>query len=510
MDFTHILHSVPARDWVIISLLLLGIILLISLSELIRRFLQWPVEFTRKLVHILVGILMFFSPILLETSLPLIIISLFFTIVNFTAMKKGLLKGMHGERETFGTTFYPLSFLILVLFAWQEYKIIIIGSMMILAIGDASAAIVGETLRQPRKYILITEQKSFQGSVTMFFVSFIVLFLTLKFYLFNGNSPIISNNNALWIASVTAIIATAAEALSTKGSDNLSIPIFSAVILYFMINQSFDGNLQLTIGLLLAFGVSVASFYLNFLDKSGAIATFLLATIIFGFGGWKWSIPILVFFILSSLLSKAGKKIKTGANQFFSKGSQRDYAQVLANGGTAGFIMILYMFYEIPQFYFFYLASIAAAMADTWATEIGTLAKQQPRLISTLKKVPTGTSGGITILGFVGSILGAFILAMSGLIFFPNNTSLIQILLSITISGTLASLLDSYLGATVQVQYTCAVCNKITERQFHCSTETSPTSGIKWISNDLINFINTISGIVFLYIGIKIFFNFNY
>ena len=154
MDFTHILYPVPTKDWVIISLLLLGIIVLISLSELIRHFLQWPLEFSRKFVHILVGILMFFSPILLETSLPLIIISFLFTIVNFIAMKKGFLKGMHGERETFGTAFYPLSFLILVLFAWQDYKIIIITSMMILAIGDATAAIVGESLRKSHKFIL--------------------------------------------------------------------------------------------------------------------------------------------------------------------------------------------------------------------------------------------------------------------------------------------------------------------------------------------------------------------
>jgi uncharacterized protein (TIGR00297 family) len=273
-----------------------------------------------------------------------------------------------------------------------------------------------------------------------------------------------------------------------------------------MINHSFEGNLQLTIGLLLAFGVSVISFYLKFLDKSGAVTTFLLASIIFGFGGWKWSIPILMFFILSSLLSKAGKRIKSGANQLFSKGNQRDYAQVLANGSAAGIIMILYMFYEIPQFYFFYLASIASAMADTWATEIGTLTKQQPRLISTFKKVPTGTSGGITILGFTGSILGAFILAVSSFIFLPGSYSLLPILLLITISGTLASLLDSYLGATVQVQYICSVCNKITERHFHCSTETKTISGIKWISNDIINFATTISGIVFLYIGINIIF----
>ena len=506
MNFTHILKPVPPKEWVIISLLFLGIIVLLGLSEIVRRHLNWPIEFSRKFVHISTGILLFFAPILIESSLPFVIIALLFIIINYIALKKGFLKGMNGQRATFGTIFYPISFLILVLFAWQDYKTIIIISMMIMAIGDALAAIAGESLPGTHNYLLITEEKTIEGSTTMFVASTIIIFVVLKLNPLHSSVVAYSSFYILWIAIITAVISTIAEALSTKGSDNLSVPLFSAIILYFMISHAPAENLQLTIGLILATIVSIISFYIRFLDKSGAVATFLLAAIIFGFGGWKWSIPILVFFVSSSLLSMVGKARKIKVEQIFEKSSLRDHAQVLANGGIAGIIMIIYMFYKIPELYLFYLAAIAAAIADTWATEIGTLTKQQPRLISNLQKVAVGTSGGVTTLGILGSLFGAFIIAMSGLIFMTNFSSKILILFLITLSGTFASLVDSYLGATVQIKYQCPVCSEITERKIHCNRiATIPISGIDWISNDIVNLINTLSSVIFISFAINIF-----
>jgi uncharacterized membrane protein len=75
----------------------------------------------------------------------------------------------------------------------------------------------------------------------------------------------------------------------------------------------------------------------------------------------------------------------------------------------------------------------------------------------------------------------------------------------VTLSGVFAGLVDSYLGATAQIIYQCTVCNKITERQIHCYKKTTPFSGIKWISNDMVNFTNTISAIVFIFFIRKLF-----
>jgi uncharacterized protein (TIGR00297 family) len=500
MNLTHLLEPVPTRDWLIIAALFTGIVILIALSEILRRTMNWPEEFNRKAVHILVGMLMFFIPILLKTSLPMVLIAAFFTISNFIALQKGLLKGMHGARHSYGTVYYPLSFLILVLLCWPDYVVIIIGAMMVLALGDAAAAIVGESIHHPHEYVLIEDRKSLEGSLTMFLVSGAVIFLILQFYPFlestlNIDSPWI----ALWFALLAAAITTAAEALGSKGSDNLSVPLSTALILYFLLTHNLQEIQQFTIGTLLGGAAAIFSYRLRFLTLSGAAATFILAAIIFGFGGWQWTLPILTFFILSSLLSKAGRALKSRYDLIFEKGSRRDYVQVLANGGVAGALMILFMFYEEPQIYYLYLAALAAATADTWATEIGTLTGQQPRLVTTFRSVPPGTSGGITAAGSGGALLGALVIALTGRIF--SNPLSQVVLAAVTISGFLGSMVDSYLGATLQVQFSCPSCRKITEKKIHCDGQrTIPVSGFRWMNNDMVNFLNTLSGTVFLYL----------
>ena len=499
--FSHILEPVPTRDWIIISTLFIGILILIAISEFIRRRLQWSPEFTRKLVHILVGVMMFFIPILLQTSSPMVLIATFFIITNLFALKKGVLKGMHGARESYGTAFYPLSFLILVLLCWPQHVVIIIAAMMVLALGDAAAAIVGEALRKPHEYILIKDQKSYEGSATMFLTSGLAVFQILYFYPFESGSGVQSALIAFWFAIITAIIATAAEALSGKGSDNLTVPLFTALILYYLLNHSVDENIRFSAGVALGIFAAIISFRLRFLSASGAVATFLLASIRFGFGGWKWTVPILTFFILSSLLSKVGKKLKSRYDLVFEKSSRRDFGQVLANGGIAGILMILYMFYELQEIYILYLAALATAAADTWATEIGTLARSKPRLITNFSSVPAGTSGGITLLGIISATLGALTIAISGWLFFSNdfvsNTLLLVVL--ITFGGVVGSLIDSLFGATIQIQYRCPDCQQVTEKTHHCQGKlTNPVSGISIINNDMVNFLSSVGVIVFL------------
>lgn len=499
MNLSHLLEPVPARDWLIIAGLFLGIVILIGLSEALRRWMKWPEEFNRKTVHILVGVMMFFIPILLQTSLPMVLIAAFFTIANFIALQKGLLKGMHGARHSYGTVYYPLSFLILVLLCWPDHVIIIIASMMVLALGDAAAAIAGESISRPHEYVLIEDRKSLEGSLTMFLVSAAVVFLILQFYPFPESKPgAVSPVIALWFALLVAAITTAAEALGSKGSDNLFVPLSAALVLYFLLNHTLPEIRQFTAGTLLGGAAAAISYRLRFLSGSGAVATFLLAAVIFGFGGWKWTVPILAFFILSSLLSKVGRAAKSRYDLIFEKGSRRDHAQVLANGGAAGALMILYMFFEQPQIYYYYLAALAAATADTWATEIGTLAKQPPRLITTFRSVPAGVSGGITLAGLSAALGGAFVIALAGWVF--SNPWSPVILLAVTASGLLGSMVDSYLGATLQAQFSCPACRKITEKKLHCNgNQTSAVSGIRWMNNDMVNFLCTLSGLFFFY-----------
>lgn len=498
-------------DWVYLGLFFLGLIILIGITESIRILLKWSPEATRKIVHIITGILVVTTPLFFKSKLPLIVISLIFASINFLAIRFDFFKGMHNtKRRTYGTVFFPLAFIILLLLCWENHKIVLFISMLIMAISDASAAIVGENIKHPHVYNLIGETKSVEGSITMFITSMVIVFIGLEFgnkYVPIRYSP--TPGESLWIASIVGLIATVTEALSVKGSDNLSVPLSVGFMLHFMLSR-FDTiatfeNIQMNLGILLGLLIVVASFYLRFLDAGGAAGTFLLAVVVFGIGGWKFGVPILAFFILSSLLSKLGKEQKKKLQQTFQKSSQRDIGQVIANGGIAGILVLLWNYQRHDLLFYMYLGALAAVTADTWGTEIGFFAKKLPRLILNFKPVPKGTSGGITLLGTLAGFLGAIVIGLSGWLVNPDFNQW-NYLIVIGLAGMLASFADSFFGATIQARFQCPLCHKITEKTIHCNgTRTTHISGWEWVDNDIVNIICAFFGVFFVWLAVYLF-----
>jgi uncharacterized protein (TIGR00297 family) len=478
-------------EWVRLIFVSGGLILCVVGGELIRKHFHWSPEVTRKFVHISVGILIFFAPQLFETALiPLVLASLA-VISMIIAVRKGMLVGMHGtSRFSYGTIFYPLSFFLLIILFWNRHPEIISLSMSGLAIGDAAAAIVGESLRTPKIFYLTSDRKSIEGSLTMFGATTVTLLGGMYFLGLHSEH---SFEYLLTTAMVAASIATAWEALSSKGFDNFTVPMSIAfVLLYFFVPAPMQNTTQLLIGVMLSLGIALISYFLRFLSPSGAVATFLLASTVYGLGGWKWTTPILMFFILSSVLSKAGKRTKQHYNHLFEKSSTRDWGQVAANGGTAGIIILLQYFFSEVNYFPCYLGAIAAVTADTWGTEIGIWFQWKTISISRLKVVETGTNGGVSLIGLIGAIVGAFIVSSSAFPWLTNES----VILHAVIAGLAGSLIDSWLGGTIQATYRCPVCHKITERKHHCQTPTDFVKGIRWCNNDAVNWSCALTGAI--------------
>jgi uncharacterized protein (TIGR00297 family) len=497
MNYLTSLFKVPATDWLLIVFAFAIILLIIVMAEIIRRILKIPSEFTRKLVHLFVGVLLCIIPLRLQTAIPMIGIAAFFVVGNFVSLQLGWFKSIHGDRHSYGTVFYPLSFLLLVVFFWPHYPSLLIIPMAVMAFGDAAAGLVGELLNSPHQYKLIGEAKSLEGSLTMWVVSSIVVGVIL-FYIPLWNLPPLSTQRILLIALVVGFIATVAEAISGYGSDNLSIPFFTAVTTAVLLYGSLALQQQFIWGILMAAVASVISWKVGFLDASGAVTAFLLGMLIFGLGGWQWTCPILIFFVLSSLLSKMGKHKKAQLTETFEKGDRRDWAQVLANGGVGGILILVSVLLADEIWYLVYLAFLAAATADSWGTEIGTYFRGQPRLITTFKKVQPGTSGGVSIIGSVGGFIGAFLIGLCGWYFLQTAVSFSTIVPLITAAGILGSLFDSFIGALFQAQYLCSICGNVTERVLHCNeTPTTLLRGKVFLNNDSVNFIaNTSAAMV--------------
>jgi uncharacterized protein (TIGR00297 family) len=170
--------------------------------------------------------------------------------------------------------------------------------------------------------------------------------------------------------------------------------------------------------------------------------------------GWRGVLLLLAFCVSGSLLTRGG--------------GRRNARQVVANGGVAAVA-------ALAGSWSAFAGAVAAATADTWATEIGAFSKTAPRLITSGVPVARGANGGITLLGTAGGVLGAAVIA--GLAWVlgpraggPGSTHPGGLVAVVAVAGVAGMLIDSLLGATLQ----------------------GPDD--KWMNNDAVNLAMTLAG----------------
>ena len=158
-------------------------------------------------------------------------------------------------------------------------------------------------------------------------------------------------------------------------------------------------------------------------------------------------------------------------------------------------MIFAYLQPENPLPWMAYLGAMATVNADTWATELGVISRQSPRLITSGQVVEAGTSGGISLFGTLATLGGAVVIGLVGAAF-HLGAGAPGMLLAATIGGVCGSLLDSLLGATIQAIYYCVTCQKETERhpEHTCGTPTRQTRGWDWLNNDFVNLIASLVG----------------
>jgi uncharacterized protein (TIGR00297 family) len=253
------------------------------------------------------------------------------------------------------------------------------------------------------------------------------------------------------------------------------------------------------LGTLLAAGIALVAYRLGSLSGSGAAAAVIVGILTFGVGGLAPAVLMILFFVSSTALSRFGGERKRLVAAAFSKGGRRDAGQVVANGGLAAVISVLYGLTSEPVWLAGIAGALAAANADTWATELGVLSRRKPRLITSGAAVEPGTSGAITAEGTAAALSGAGLIAVAGGLLGAGWVTA----LACTAGGLAGSLFDSMLGATVQAMYFCPACGKETERHpvHTCGTATRRVRGWPWLDNDAVNFAATAFGAM-LTIGI--------
>jgi uncharacterized protein (TIGR00297 family) len=201
--------------------------------------------------------------------------------------------------------------------------------------------------------------------------------------------------------------------------------------------------------------IGLVTYWRKALDLFGSIFMIIMGVIIIFTAGANWLMLIFVFLILGLLSTKYKHQYKKDIGVY--EGT-RSLKNVISNG-IVPFVMAAFGNYGG------FIGSIATATADTLASEVGVV--EQPRLITTLKKVAPGTDGGISVVGTAAGIIGAGIIGVCAYILgiFPDPFVTLKISI---IAGTVGCFVDSILGAVL-------------ERR-------------NYISNEYVNLIATITG----------------
>jgi uncharacterized membrane protein len=141
-----------------------------------------------------------------------------------------------------------------------------------------------------------------------------------------------------------------------------------------------------------------------------------------------------------------------------------------------------------------YAGALAAANADTWATEVGALSPAAPRLITFGRRVPRGVSGAVTPLGTLASLAGALAIGAGQAALSRHPAAALRL----GVAGLAGALADSVLGATLQAVYVCRGCGQRTEDRRHAHGSTAPAltlvRGVPLMTNDTVNLCASLVG----------------
>jgi len=144
--------------------------------------------------------------------------------------------------------------------------------------------------------------------------------------------------------------------------------------------------------------------------------------------GFEYMTGILAFYISSSYMTKVGAEKKRKQEEDYKVGGERNVFQVLATCGVGTIVALIILISRSADNKALYILRLCyvchycVVNGDTWASELGSIYGGIPRLVTTMKKVPPGTNGGVTLFGlFVSFVGGSFVT-----IWFHLITSLIN------------------------------------------------------------------------------------
>ncbi len=430
-------------------------------------------ETARQIVHMAMGgfaLLLRWIP--WWQAVALAVVALVFNLVVLPRLRLGLYRPGDRERGVHGIIWYPLAVLLLVL-TFPRRPDIAAAAWGILAIGDGIATLVGRAIGGPRW--AWNREKTLSGSA-----AFAIAGAAAGAFLAWWCRPALDTPPALAFTILAPILAAAVAALvetiPVRLDDNLSVAATAGATLWLASLVSpaqlpaaqADLMARLPAALALNLLVAWAGHRARTVSAAGAATGAIIGVTVFAGTGWQGWVLLLVTFVAASIASRLGLKRKMLLGIAEERGGRRGPGNAIANTGVAAIAALVALTGTSPDAArLAFVAALTAGGSDTIASEIGKAWGRRTWSIVSLTRVLPGTSGAMSLEGTSAGIAGALGLGAVGV---ALGLAPPAWLWPIVIGATAGSLLESWLGATLEAP------------------------GI--LDNDMLNFINTAAAAV--------------
>jgi len=215
------------------------------------------------------------------------------------------------------------------------------------------------------------------------------------------------------------------------------------------------------------------------LTPAGYLHAWLLGVIIWGCMGWRGYSVVMVYFLLGSAVTRLGMARKQAAGIAEGRSGRRGPENVWGSALTAAVCALALAALQLggtaplrevwlPLLSLAYVSSLSTKLSDTTASEVGKAYGRRTFLITTLKPVPPGTEGAVSLEGTLAGIGGSALIAATawGIGLIPAWGMVVCL-----IAALLATTGESLIGATLQNQF-------------------------PWLTNEVVNIINTTLGAI--------------
>jgi len=385
-----------------------------------------------------------------------------------------------------GIMLYPVMVMLLIVVFRDRLHYAAIGWAM-LAFGDGVATLAGKSFRIAS--LPWNRDKSWGGFIACFLAGAIAGIAVA--YWMDYRAPI--------VVLIAAMAAAITESLPLRIDDNVTVPIAAATALVIAgIEVTSAYNVwPRTVPWLIVNGVlALAGYYARSVNFSGALGGWFLGTILILGAGWPMYVALLAFFVIGTAATKLGyaRKARLGLAQ--EGGGRRGFSHAFSNVGVAAICAIAVSrlsrvddspFEWMMLAYLMGIASLATAAADTTASEIGQWIGRRAFLPLTLRRVPVGTEGAISIEGTLAGLVGGFLVALAAVAALHYGLDLdpgaIAIAL-VTACAFLGSYLESIAGSW--------------------NRKRNASQGEEPVPNGVLNFFNTAVGALLMYIAWQI------